>query len=47
MSVLDITHNIRFSMKNQNLILTLDLLNLEKHFVYILVEILEIIKKAI
>ena len=27
--------------------LTLDLLNLEKHFVYILVEILEIIKKAI
>ena len=43
----EITRNFRFSMKHKNLVITLDTIRLEKHFVYYLIELMEIIENAI
>ena len=42
-----ITRMFRFALKNKRLIITLDTVKLEKHFVYYLIELMEIINKAI
>jgi len=47
MNSIDITRNIKFAMRGERLIITLDLFKLEKHFIYYLVELLEVIEKAI
>ncbi len=44
---LDITKNLRFSLRGDCLTITLDLFNLPKHYIYILVKLLEIIKKSL
>ncbi len=43
----NITRNFRFGMKGQLLSITLDTVRLEKHFIYYLIELLEVLKKAI
>ena len=45
--VSDITRNFRFKMKDKCLIISLDLNNLDKHFIYYLIEFLEVLEKAI
>ena len=47
MMVSNITRSFRFKMQNKSLIITLELKNLEKHFIYYLIELLEIIKKSV
>lgn len=42
-----LTRKIRFGMKNKELMITLDLINLDKHFVYYLIDILDIINKSL
>ena len=37
--------NFRFSMKSDNLIITLDIIKLDKHFVYYLIDLLKLIDK--
>lgn len=43
----DITKMIRFSMKGKLITLTLDTVKLDKHFIYYLIEILQVIKRNI
>lgn len=43
----DISRMFRFSMKFGMLTITLDTVKLEKHFIYYLIELMEIIKKAV
>ncbi len=45
--ILSLTRKFRFSMKNDELKITLDIVNLDKHFMYYLIEMLEILKKSI
>ena len=47
MQAMDISRKIRFSMKNKELIITLDLINLDKHFIYYLNDIIDVVKKSI
>ena len=47
MDVISLSRNFRFSMKNNELIITLDIVNLDKHFIYYLIDLLEILKKSI
>lgn len=47
MDSLDITKNFRFTLRDGNLIVTLDLFKLEEHYIFILVKLLEIIKKSL
>ena len=47
MDASDITRMIRFTMRGKLLVLTLDTIKLEKHFIYYLIELLELIKKQI
>jgi transcription-repair coupling factor (superfamily II helicase) len=47
LDVLTLTRKFRFSMKNDELIITLDIMGLDKHFIYYLMDMLDIIKKAI
>lgn len=42
-----ISRMFRFSMKHECLIITLDIVKLDRHFIYYLIELLEVIKKAI
>ena len=42
-----ISRMFRFSMKHNNLIITLDIVKLDKHFIYYLIEALEVIEKAL
>ena len=42
-----ISRMFRFSMRHECLIITLDIIKLERHFIYYLIELLEIVKKAI
>ncbi|MFV0249800.1 MAG: transcription-repair coupling factor [Bacilli bacterium] len=42
-----LTKKIRFSMKTNLLVITLDIVNLDKHFIYYLIDIVNIIKKCI
>ena len=44
--VCSLTRNFRFSMKNKELIITLNLVNLDKHYIYYLVSLLEIIEES-
>lgn len=46
-SVNDISRKFRFSMRLNNLIITLDLINLDEHFIYYLIKLLEIVKNSI
>jgi transcription-repair coupling factor (superfamily II helicase) len=47
MDVCSLTRKFRFSMKNRELIITLDTINLDKHYIYYLNDLLDIIKKSI
>ncbi|MBR3523261.1 MAG: transcription-repair coupling factor [Bacilli bacterium] len=44
---IDLSRKIRFGMKNKELLITLDLINLDKHFIYYLIDILDITATAI
>lgn len=43
----DITRNFRFSMRGRQLIITLDTVRLEKHYIYYLIELMEVLQKAV
>ena len=45
MDVLSLSRKFRFSMKNDELTITLDTVGLDKHFIYYLIDLVEIIKK--
>ena len=47
LDVLTLTRKFRFSMKNEQLIMTLDTVNLDKHFIYYLIDMIDILKKSI
>ena len=42
-----LTNKFRFSLKREQLIVTLDLINLDKHFIYYLIELMEVINKSL
>lgn len=42
-----LTKKFRFSLRHECLVITLDLINLEKHFIYYLVEFMEVLEKSI
>jgi len=44
---MQLTRKFRFSMKNEELTITLDTMGLDKHFIYYLIDMIEILKKAI
>ena len=44
--VCSLTRKFRFSMKNKELIITLDTINLDKHYIYYLIDLLNIIKEC-
>ncbi len=46
MAVNDISRKFRFSMKQKCLIITLDTINLDEHFIYYLIKLLETVKKV-
>ena len=46
-SCMDLSRKIRFGMKNKELLITLDLINLDKHFIYYLIDILDIVASSI
>ena len=45
--VCSLTRKFRFSMKNKELIITLDNINLDKHYIYYLNDLIEIIKNSL
>ena len=47
LDVLTLTRKFRFSMKNDELTITLDIMGLDKHFIYYLIDMLDILKKSI
>ena len=47
LDVISLTRKFRFSMKNDELTITLDIVGLDKHFIYYLIEMLDILKKSI
>ncbi len=47
LDVCSLTRKFRFSMKNKELIITLDTINLDKHYIYYLIDLLNIIKENI
>lgn len=47
MEVCSLTRKFRFSMKNKELMITLDTINLDKHYIYYLIDLLKIIKNSI
>ena len=47
LDVLSLTRKFRFSMKNDQLTITLDIVNLDKHFIYYLIDMIDILKKLI
>ena len=47
LDVITLTRKFRFSMKNDELSITLDTVGLDKHFIYYLIDMLNILKKAI
>ncbi len=47
LDVISLTRKFRFSMKNNELTITLDTVNLDKHFIYYLIDMIDILKKAI
>ena len=47
LDVISLTRKFRFSMKNDKLTITLDIVGLDKHFIYYLIDMLDILKKSI
>ena len=47
LDIISLTRKFRFSMKNEELIITLDIVGLDKHFIYYLIDMIEILKKSI
>ena len=47
LDVISLTRKFRFSMKNEELTITLDTVGLDRHFIYYLIEMIDILKKAI
>ena len=47
LDVISLTRKFRFSMKNDELCITLDTVGLDKHFMYYLIDMLQILKKSI
>ena len=47
LDIISLTRKFRFSMKNEELTITLDIVGLEKHFMYYLIDMLDILKKAL
>ena len=47
LDVISLTRKFRFSMKNEELTITLDTVGLDKHFIYYLIDMLDILKKSI
>ena len=47
LDVISLTRKFRFSMKNDELTITLDIVGLDKHFIYYLIDMLSILKKSI
>ena len=47
MDVLSLSRKFRFSMKNNELTITLDTVGLDKHFIYYLIDLVEIIKRSL
>lgn len=47
LDVMKLTRKFRFSMKSEELTITLDIMGLDKHFIYYLIDMIEILKKAI
>lgn len=47
LEVMKIHRKFRFAMKMKQVVITLDLINLEKHFIYYLIPLLQIIKKNV
>ena len=47
MDVISLSRKFRFSMKNNELIITLDIVNLDKHFIYYLIDLLNILRNSI
>ena len=45
--IMSLTRKFRFSMKNNQLIIILDIVGLDKHFIYYLIDMLSILKKSI
>ena len=45
--VFSLTRKFRFSMKNKELIITLDTINLDKHYIYYLMDLLKILKESL
>lgn len=45
--VCSLNRKFRFSMKNKELIITLDTINLDKHYIYYLIDLLNIVKDSI
>ncbi|MBQ2946991.1 MAG: transcription-repair coupling factor [Bacilli bacterium] len=47
LDVISLTRKFRFSMRNDELTITLDTVGLDKHFIYYLIDMLNILKKSI
>ena len=47
LDVISLTRKFRFSMKNNELTITLDIVGLDKHFIYYLIDMIDILKRAI
>ena len=47
LDVISLTRKFRFSMRNDELTITLDIMGLDKHFIYYLIDMLNILKKSI
>ena len=47
LDVISLTRKFRFSMKNEELIITIDIVGLDRHFIYYLIDMLAILKKSI
>lgn len=47
MDVLSLSRKFRFSMKEEELTITLDTIGLDKHFIYYLIDLVEIIKRSL
>ena len=47
LDVISLTRKFRFSMKNDELTITLDTVGLDKHFIYYLIDMVDILKKSI
>ena len=47
LDVISLTRKFRFSMRNEELTITLDTVGLDKHFIYYLIDMLDILKRAI